>query len=626
MGQLLNKINKPNDIKHIPARLYPVLAQEIRDFLLENVSRTGGHLASNLGAVELTMALHLCLTLPEDKIIFDVGHQAYVHKLLTGRKEKFSTLRQKDGICGFPKRKESDCDCFGTGHSSTSISAAAGFAAARDIRQTDETIVAVIGDGALSGGMAYEALNNLAFLRKEKKNLIIILNDNKMSISENVGGMSRYLNDLRSRRSYSEFKENVESALNNIPGVGHSMARTLKKSKDSIKQLFVPGMLFENMGVAYFGPIDGHDIYTLIQSINRAKRMEGPVLLHVMTKKGKGYLVAENNPEKFHGIEPFDLATGNPIKVKETATYTEVFSGKLLELAKEDDRIVAITAAMPSGTGLKAFKEAFPKRFFDVGIAEEYAVTFAAGMAASGMRPVFAVYSSFLQRGYDQILHDVCIQKLPVFFCVDRSGLVGADGETHQGVFDISYLAHIPNLILMAPNNRYELEDMLAFGMKQDAPVAMRYPRGAAYEGLSDHREPILLGKSERIYDGDEVVILSVGNIIEECVQAVEMLKESGIQAGLVNVRFVSPIDEQMLHQLAKEYSCIVTVEENQLTGGFGQMVSAFLHRNNYANRLLSLGIPDCFVEHATVAEQRVYAGIDAASIASRITEKVKKE
>lgn len=626
MGQLLDKINKPNDIKRIPAKLYPVLAQEIRDFLLENVSRTGGHLASNLGAVELTMALHLCLTLPEDKIIYDVGHQSYVHKLLTGRKDEFSSLRKKDGLCGFPKRKESECDCFGTGHSSTSISAAAGFAAARDLKQTGETIVAMIGDGALSGGLAYEALNNLSFLRKEKKNLIIILNDNKMSISENVGGMSRYLNDLRSRKSYSEFKENVENALNNIPGVGHSMARTLKKSKDSIKQLFVPGMLFENMGIAYFGPVDGHDIYTLIQAIHRAKRMEGPVLLHVITKKGKGYPVAENNPEKFHGIEPFDLATGKPLTEKKSATYTEVFSKKLVELAQNDDRIVGITAAMPSGTGLSAFKEAFPKRFFDVGIAEEYAVTFAAGMAASGMRPVFAVYSSFLQRGYDQVLHDVCIQKLPVFFCVDRSGFVGADGETHQGIFDISYLAHIPNLTIMAPKNRYEMEDMLAFGFEQDGPIAMRYPRGAAYDGLEEYREPIVCGKSEKIYDGKDVVILSVGNIMEECVKTVELLKENGIMAGLVNVRFIRPMDEEMLHQLAQEYSCMVTVEENQLTGGFGQMVSAFLHRNNYHNTLLSFGIPDCFVEHATVQEQRVFAGIDAASVANQILEKVKKK
>lgn len=626
MGQLLDKIQKPNDIKHIPARLYPILAQEIRDFLLENVSKTGGHLASNLGAVELTMALHLCLTLPEDKIIYDVGHQSYVHKLLTGRKNGFANLRQKDGMCGFPKRKESECDCFGTGHSSTSISAAAGFAAARDLRHTDETIVAVIGDGALSGGMAYEAMNNLAFLRREKKNLIIILNDNKMSISENVGGMSRYLNDLRSRKSYSEFKENVENALNNIPGVGHSMARTLKKSKDSIKQLFVPGMLFENMGIAYFGPIDGHDIYAMIQAINRAKRMEGPVLLHVITKKGKGYPVAENNPEKFHGIDPFDLATGNLLKSKKTDTYTEVFSKKLLELAKEDESIVGITAAMPSGTGLNAFKSAYPKRFFDVGIAEEYAVTFAAGMAASGMRPVLAVYSSFLQRGYDQVLHDVCIQKLPVFFCVDRSGLVGADGETHQGIFDISYLGHIPNLTLMAPKNRYEMEDMMEFGFLHDGPVAMRYPRGAVFDGLEECREPIVLGKSEKIQDGEDVVILSVGNMMEECVEAVKLLEEQGIRTGLVNVRFIRPMDEQMLYELAEKYSCIVTVEENQLTGGYGQMVSAFLHRHHCTNDLLSFGIPDCFVEHATVQEQRAFAGIDASSIANRILEKVKKK
>ena len=465
MGRLLNQIKEPNDIKRISPKLYPVLAEEIRDFLLNNVSQTGGHLASNLGAVEITMALHICLRFPEDKVVYDVGHQSYVHKILTGRKDEFSTLRQKDGLCGFPKRSESECDVFGTGHSSTSISAALGLAVARDLEQKDNTVVAVIGDGALSGGMAYEALNNLSILRKEKKNMIIILNDNKMSISENVGGMSRYLNDLRSRKSYSEFKENVESALNNIPGVGKSVARTLKKSKDSIKQLFIPGMLFENMGITYYGLVNGHDIYELIHAINRAKQHEGPILIHAITRKGMGYKNAEKNPEKFHGIGPFDRESGELLAKKTKKTYTDVFADSLVALAKNNKKIVAITAAMPSGTGLKSFKKYYPKRFFDVGIAEEHAVTFAAGLAAQGMHPVFAVYSSFLQRGYDQVLHDVCIQKLPVFFCIDRSGLVGADGETHQGIFDISYLGHIPNMVLMAPKNGREMPEMMKFAL-----------------------------------------------------------------------------------------------------------------------------------------------------------------
>lgn len=623
MGRLLNQIKKPNDIKKISPKLYPILAEEIRDFLLENVSQTGGHLASNLGAVEITMALHICLHFPEDKVVYDVGHQSYVHKILTGRKDAFSTLRQKDGLCGFPKRSESDCDAFGTGHSSTSISAALGFAVARDLEQKENTVVAVIGDGALSGGMAYEALNNLAILRKEKKNMIIILNDNKMSISENVGGMSRYLNDLRSRKSYSEFKENVESALNNIPGVGKSVARTLKKSKDSIKQLFIPGMLFENMGITYYGLVNGHDIYELIHAINRAKQHEGPILIHAITRKGMGYKKAEKNPEKFHGIGPFDRETGEVLAKKTKKTYTDVFAQSLVTLAKENKKVVAITAAMPSGTGLKNFKKYYPKRFFDVGIAEEHAVTFAAGLAAQGMHPVFAVYSSFLQRAYDQVLHDVCIQKLPVFFCIDRSGLVGADGETHQGIFDISYLSHIPNMVLMAPKNEKELPSMMEFALNYNGPVAMKYPRGSVYDGLSEYNVPVELGKSESIYEGQDVVILSVGNIMEECEKAVQILREKGYSPGLVNVRFIRPMDEELLKKLAEKYPLIVTVEENELIGGYGQMVSAFLHRKELKNGLLSLGISDYFVRHATVAQQRQQAGIDADSIAKSIIDRM---
>lgn len=623
MGRLLNKIKEPNDIKRISPKLYPILAQEIRDFLIDHVSQTGGHLASNLGAVEITMALHICLHFPEDKVVYDVGHQSYVHKLLTGRKDEFTSLRQKDGLCGFPKRCESDCDVFGTGHSSTSISAALGLAVARDLEQKEETIAAVIGDGALSGGMAYEALNNLSILRREKKNMIIILNDNKMSISENVGGMSRYLNDLRSRRSYSEFKENVENALNNIPGVGKSVARTLKKSKDSIKQLFIPGMLFENMGITYYGLVNGHDIYELIHAINRAKQHEGPILIHAITRKGMGYKYAEKNPEKFHGIGPFDKETGEVLAKKTKKTYTDIFAESLVELARENKKVVAITAAMPSGTGLKAFKKHYPKRFFDVGIAEEHAVTFAAGLAAQGMHPVFAVYSSFLQRGYDQVLHDVCIQKLPVFFGIDRSGLVGADGETHQGIFDISYLSHIPNMVLMAPKNEKEMPAMMKFALEYNGPTAMKYPRGNVYDGLSEYNAPIELGKSEMIYEGQDVVILAVGNIMEECEKAVQLLKSQGYNPGLVNVRFIRPMDEEMLHVLSEKYSLIVTVEENQLIGGYGQMVSAFLHKNVCKNQLLTLGISDYFVGHATVNEQREEAGINADSIVKSIIDRM---
>lgn len=623
MGKLLNNINQVNDIKKIPEKFYPALAQEIRDFLLEHVSKTGGHLASNLGIVEITMALHVCLDMTKDKVIYDVGHQSYIHKILTGRKEEFSTLRQKGGLCGFPKRKESPFDAFGTGHSSTSLSAALGFAMARSLKKSGETICTVIGDGALSGGLAYEALNNISSLKKNKENLIIILNDNKMSIAENVGGMSRYLSDLRSRKEYGDFKDNVESALNNIPVVGASVAKTLKRSKDSIKQLFVPEMFFENLDITYYGPVDGHNVRAMVHAINTAKGYPGPILIHAITQKGKGYAPAEMNPEHFHGLGAFDLETGLPLKVKVKESYTDIFSRSLTELAKKKKDLIAITAAMPSGTGLKAFKEQFPDRFFDVGIAEEHAVTFAAGLAASGLKPVVAVYSSFLQRAYDQVLHDVCIQKLPVVFCVDRSGLVGADGETHQGIFDISYLGHIPNLVLMAPKNGWELSAMVAFAAEYDGPAAIKYARGSAFTGLGECCEPIELGKSEWIFDGEEVAVISVGNMMEECVKAVELLKEKGVNAALINARFLHPLDEALLHRVAKEFPYIATVEDNILSGGFGSMVSGFLHHHEYDNHLINFGIPDCFVEHATVEQQRKELGIDAASIASMIMQRM---
>lgn len=625
MARLLQKINKPNDIKKIPERFYPELAQEIRDFLIEKVSETGGHFASNMGVVEITMALHLCLDLPKDKVIFDVGHQSYVHKLLTGRKDEFDTLRQYGGLCGFPKRKESDCDCFGTGHSSTSLAAAAGFVSARKIKGTDETIVAVIGDGALSGGLAYEALNNISTFKEEKENLIIILNDNTMSISQNVGGMSTYLSDLRSRRSYTEFKSNVENVLNTIPGVGKGVAKTLKKSKDSIKSLFVQGMLFEDMGITYYGPVDGHDTKALIHAINRAKQLKGPIMIHAITVKGKGYQPAENNPEKFHGIGAFDIRTGNLKKPKKAESYTDVFSRKLISLAEQNKDITAITAAMPSGTGLSAFAKKYPNRFFDVGIAEQYAVTFAAGQAAEGLRPVFAVYSSFLQRAYDQVVHDVCIQKLPVFFGVDRSGLVGADGETHQGTFDISYLGSIPNLVVIAPKNGPEMEAMMEFGIGYHGPVAMKYARSEAYQGLKEYNAPIELGKAENIYTGTNVVIVAVGNIMVECEKAVQILREQGYDPGLVNARFISPLDTEMIDELAKSYQHIITVEENVLTGGFGSKVSEYLHNKGYETGCTCLGIHDCFVEHGSIAQQRKDAGIDAVSVADTAMDLIHK-
>lgn len=618
MGKILNQINQPNDIKKIPVEEYPALAQEIRTYILKNVSKTGGHLASNLGTVELTMALHHCLDLPEDKIVFDVGHQSYTHKILTGRKDRFPTLRQEGGLCGFPKRKESECDSFGAGHSSTSVAAAAGMALARDSRGGKETIVALIGDGSLSGGMAYEALNNLSEFRKNKKNIIVILNDNKMSISENVGAMSMYLGDIRSKEKYRNLKDQVEHRLNQIPFVGQVMSRTIKRSKDSLKNFLIPGMLFENMGITYYGPVNGHNIPDLIHAIETARNHRGPILVHVITKKGKGYLPAEKNPEYFHGIGPFDLKTGKALG-SGGESCTDVFSKHLLTLARQNNNLVAITAAMPSGTGLDRFKKEFPDRFYDVGIAEEYAVTCAGGMAANGLHPVVAIYSTFMQRAYDQIIHDICMQRLPVFFCLDRSGLVGADGETHQGTFDISYMSHIPNLVILAPKNDWEMRAMMDFAVDYDGPIAMKYPRGKAFHGLEDHREPIVMGKSELIRSGENMVILSVGNMMEESLKLVELLSQRGYDPGLVNVRFIKPLDKELLKELSASYQTIITVEENLKIGGFGQMVSAYLHDMDSKSRLISFGIDDCFVEHASLDRQRKWAGIDARSMMSRI-------
>ncbi|OUP19097.1 1-deoxy-D-xylulose-5-phosphate synthase [Lachnoclostridium sp. An196] len=615
---VLEKINQANDIKKIPPEEYEQLAEEIRAFLIEKISRTGGHLASNLGVVELTMALHLSLDLPRDKIVWDVGHQSYTHKLLTGRKAGFDELRKYGGMSGFPKRKESDCDCFDTGHSSTSISAGIGLVAARDLRGESGYVVSVIGDGALTGGMAYEALNNASQL---KKNFIIILNDNNMSIAENVGGISEYLNGLRTNEVYTNFKSGVEQSLNRIP-YGNHLANQLKKTKSGIKQLFIPGMFFEDMGVTYLGPVDGHDIRKLLDVLKKAKRVKGAVLVHVLTKKGKGYEPAERHPARFHGAEPFDIETGLPKNRRKKANYQDVFSTCMVKLGQRNEKVVAITAAMPDGTGLKRFRLNYPDRFFDVGIAEEHAVTFAAGLAAGGMRPIFAVYSSFLQRAYDQVLHDVCIQNLPVVFAIDRAGLVGSDGETHQGIFDLSYLSSIPNMHIMAPKNKWELSDMLKFAVEFDGPVALRYPRGEAYDGLKDFRRPIVYGKSEVIYEEEDIALLAVGSMVKTAEQVRRNLKGIGYSCTLVNGRFIKPVDTDILEELAKDHRLIVTMEENVRSGGFGERVQDYIVDRELPVHVLEITLPDEYVEHGNVSLLYEEVGIDADSVTKRIIEK----
>lgn len=616
---ILDSIQEMNDIKKVPKEQWDELAEEIRAFLLENVSKTGGHLASNLGIVELTMALHLVLDFPKDKVVYDVGHQAYVHKILTGRKDEFATLRKLDGLCGFPRRDESPCDAFGVGHSSTSISAALGMAMARNIKGTDETVVAVIGDGALSGGMAYEALNNMAQLRKAKKNFIVILNDNNMSISENVGGMNTYLDKLRTSNAYVDFKENLEQALEKIPRIGGGVVKTLKKSKDSIKQLFVPGMLFEDMGITYIGPVDGHNIEELVTVLSRAKKMGEPIVIHVRTVKGYGYGFAERYPSRFHGIDAFDIATGKSVKKKEVASYTDCFAKTLVKLAEKDEKIVAITAAMPTGTGLQHFQKNFPDRFFDVGIAEEHAMTFAAGLASMGMRPVIALYSTFLQRAYDQVLHDVCLQKLPVTIAIDRSGIVGADGETHQGIYDISYLSSIPDLTIVAPKNRYELSAMLAYGVRFDGPIAIKYPRGNACYRMKEFHAPLVYGKSEVMKQGTKVALIGVGSMMESVYETCLLLEEEGYQPTLVNARFLKPLDIELLEDLKQDHQLIVTVEENIASGGYGSAVTYWAGQQKDPVRILPISLPDLYLEHGSVAELKERYGLSPEKMAKRI-------
>lgn len=619
---MLERIQKANDIKNLKREELPQLAQEIREFLVDKVSRTGGHLASNLGVVELTMAMHLVFDLPDDKIIWDVGHQSYTHKILTGRKEGFETLRQYGGMSGFPKRKESDCDAFDTGHSSTSISAGVGLVKARDLRGESHSVISVIGDGSLTGGMAYEALNNASQL---DTNFIIVLNDNYMSISENVGGMSKYLDKIRTADFYTGLKKGVTRTLEQIPVVGDSLIEQIRKTKSSIKQLVVPGMFFEDMGITYLGPVPGHDVSMLCRAFKEAKKIEGPVLIHVLTTKGKGYEPAENEPSKFHGISPFQIETGE-VKTKSSKdSYTDIFGKVMCDEAMKRKDIVAITAAMKDGTGLSRFQRMFPERFFDVGIAEEHAVTFAAGLAAGGIKPVFAVYSSFLQRGYDQLIHDVGLQNLPVVFAVDRAGLVGSDGETHQGIFDLSYLSSIPNMTVLSPKHKWELADMLRFAIQHEGPIAIRYPRGVAYDQYEEFRSPVVYGKSEMIYEEKDIAVISMGHMFSEAVKVRESLKREGYSCTLVNGRFVKPLDGACITKLAINHKLIAVMEENVLTGGYGMQVLSFAGEQSLDVKVLPLALPDDYVEHGSVDQLRKETGIDEETMVKKIMKAYKE-
>lgn len=619
---MLEKIQKPNDIKKIPADQLPALAEEIREFIIESLSKTGGHLASNLGVVELTIAMHRVFDLPKDKLIWDVGHQSYTHKILTGRKDGFETLRREGGISGFPKRSESDCDVFDTGHSSTSISAGVGYVRARELKKENYSVVSIIGDGALTGGMAYEALNNAASL---KSNFIIVLNDNEMSITENVGGMSSYLSGLRTASAYTDFKMDVTKALNRIPGIGPGMVDAMRKTKSSIKQIIIPGMLFEDMGLTYLGPVDGHNIPQLIKTFQEAKRFEGPILVHVLTQKGRGYEPAMRHPARFHGAGPFDVKTGLPVG-KSNPTYTDVFSTVMRKMGDRRKDVAAVTAAMMTGVGLKRFFNMFPDRCFDVGIAEEHAVTFAAALSLGGITPVVAIYSSFLQRAYDQIMHDVCMQNLHVVFAIDRAGLVGYDGETHHGIFELSYLGSMPNMTILAPKNLWELSDMIKFAVDYDGPIAVRYPRGEAYTGLKEFRAPICLGKSEVIHEGSRVALLAVGSMVKMAEEVQKQLKERmDMDAALVNARFVKPIDEELLRSFADTYELVVTLEENVKDGGFGERVLAFAEEEDLPFGVEIIALPDRFIPHGSVSYQMKQVGFTPEDICGRIEEYYRK-
>lgn len=599
MNDLLDMIDNPRKLKTLSIAQLEKLAGEIRGLLVHTIAKTGGHLAPNLGVVELTIALHRVFNSPNDKIVWDVGHQAYVHKILTGRRQSFPTLRQFGGMSGFPKISESEHDAFGTGHSSTSISAALGIALARDMSGGKNHVVAVIGDGSLTGGQAFEALNHAGDLGT---NLIVVLNDNEMSIAKNVGAMSDYLSKLRTAPTYNRVKHDIEFLLRRIPAIGDSVAKTVERVKDSLRYLLVPGMLFEELGFTYIGPIDGHHIELISHVLEKAKTMKGPVLIHNLTQKGRGYKPAECKADKFHGVGPFCVKSGEVIKNSTKPTYTAVFGDTLIELAGKNTDIVAITAAMPEGTGLKKFAGIYPKRFFDVGIAEQHAVSVAAGLAASGKKPVVALYSTFGQRAYDQILHDVCLQNLPVIFALDRAGIVGEDGPTHHGVFDFSYLRHIPNLVFMAPKDENELRHMLHTAFMLNCPVAIRYPRGSGLGVELDERLITLeTGKAELLQPGNDLVFLAAGTMVEQCRNAAGILAKAGIQAGIVNARFIKPLDEQLIRSLAQNTGVLVSVEDNVLAGGFGSAVLEYMNAQNLSRvKLLRLGLPDQFIEHGT--------------------------
>lgn len=622
MYALLNRIEKPEDVKALTVRELEQLASELRHFIIDTVSQNGGHLAPNLGTVELTLALYSGFSFPEDKLVWDVGHQAYTHKILTGRRDAFKTLRKKGGITGFPNRSESVYDAFGVGHASTSISAALGMALARDAKGEKNQVIAVIGDGALTGGESFEALNNAGDLGTK---LIVILNDNEMSIDANVGAMSEYLSRIRIAPQYARAKRDMGSLLMSIPHIGDKVYKTASHLKDGVRSVLVPGSLFEEMGFHYIGPIDGHNIALLEEVLTSAKEMEGPVLIHIHTVKGKGYKPAEQAPEKFHGVGCFDPSTGKSAKKAGCApSYTSVFSKALIDLAKDRPDILAITAAMPSGTGLKAFGQAYPKRFFDVGIAEEHAMTLAAGMAAAGMHPVIALYSTFAQRAYDQLIHDVCLQNLPVTLCLDRAGLVGEDGPTHHGVFDLSYLRQMPNMCVMAPKDEEELRHMLATAIAIEGPAAVRYPRGAGLGvPLTDSLETLPVGKAEVLQEEGTIAFLAVGTMVEKAKEAAAILKEEGIEAAVVNMRFIKPLDTELLGEMARTKKLLITAEENVLAGGFGSAVAEYLADHGIEVPLLRFGIPDRFIEQGTRRELLSLCGLQSDEMAERIRERL---
>lgn len=621
--ETLNNVKGPEDLRNMSTVELYDLAQEVRQVLINTVAVNGGHLAPNLGVVELTIALHTVFDSPADKLIWDVGHQSYIHKLLTGRREEFHTLRQEGGISGFPKREESLHDTFNTGHSSTSISAALGLALARDLKGEKNYVTAVIGDGALTGGMAFEALNHAGHIGL---NLIVVLNDNEMSIAENVGALAGYLSRMRTDPRYFKQKEEMEHIFKKIPAIGPTVLKAMERIKDSFKYLVVPGMLFEELGFTYLGPINGHNIAEIQTVLKQAKRTNGPVLVHVLTQKGRGYRPAEENPDRFHGTGPFDIATGETLGKSPVKSYTEIFGHTLCKLAKKNQHILAVTAAMPTGTGLDEFARLFPERFFDVGIAEQHAVTMSAGMAVEGYKPVVAVYSTFLQRAYDQVLHDVALQNLPVVFAIDRAGLVGEDGETHHGLFDFAYLRHIPNMVVMAPKDENELQHMLHTAINYDGPVSLRYPRGSGV-GVPLDQKPanIPVGRAEVLREGKDITIIAVGPLVYEALAAAGELGGYGIEATVINGRFIKPLDEKTLTEHIRRTGKVLTVEEHVLAGGFGSAVLEMLEQHNINALVKRLGISDEFVAHGPIKKQREKYGLTAEYIVHTVMKSMVK-